>query len=215
MTTQTHPIESRITPELANDLFTPSVPILDLCRRHGVALPDLVAIMETDWFRENADALDRAEQLRSAALAPDRRERALTTLDAITSQESTTPSHTECIRRAATAMLKATTPNEPRASARAAPQDPTPPNDPTPTDPNTNETTPNLPPPQRGEMSRPSVTEGGLQEPTAPGAAPIVPDTHDPTPPNPQPPEPQTPLRNLRDLRVENSESPSPSASSA
>lgn len=97
-----------LTNELFNDLLDPRIPMLDVCRAHAITVNQLSRILASPEFQEAADALDLAEQLRARALAPDRRERALATLDAIASQQPTTPSHTECIRRAASALLRAT-----------------------------------------------------------------------------------------------------------
>ena len=108
-----------LTNGLFNDLLDPRIPTLDVCRKHGIPITDLRDILASEHFRQAAEALIAAEELRSRALAPDRRERALATLDAIASQEPTTPTHTECIRRAAGAILRATKP-DPREPARTA-----------------------------------------------------------------------------------------------
>jgi hypothetical protein len=106
-----------LTNDLFNDLLDPRIPTLDVCRKHAVPITTLRRILESEEFQEAAEALIAAEKLRSKALASDRRERALATLDAITQQSPTTPTHTECIRRAASALIRAT--NEPRPPARA------------------------------------------------------------------------------------------------
>lgn len=110
-----------LTNELFNDLLDPRIPMLDVCRAHAITVNQLSRILASPEFQDAADALDLAEQLRARALAPDRRERALATLDAIASQQPTTPSHTECIRRAASALLRAT--KEARTPNRTPPTD--------------------------------------------------------------------------------------------
>lgn len=111
------------TPELTNDLFNdlldPRIPTLDVCRKHAVPITDLRRVLESAEFQEAAEALIAAEELRAKALAPDRRERALARLDAITQQEPTTPTHTECIRRAASALLRAAKAEPARTPARS------------------------------------------------------------------------------------------------
>ena len=97
----------QLTAHVFTDLLDPAVPLLDVCRRHGVPIEDLPAILESEPFQIASRALNRATELRAEALAPDRTERALATLDAIIAQTPTSASHTECIRRAATALLRA------------------------------------------------------------------------------------------------------------
>lgn len=108
-----------LTNELFNDLLDPRIPMLDVCRAHAITVNQLSRILASPEFQDAADALDLAEQLRARALAPDRRERALATLDAITQQEPTTPTHTECIRRAASALLRAAKAEPARTPARS------------------------------------------------------------------------------------------------
>jgi hypothetical protein len=127
------------TPELTQALFTdlldPAISLLDVCRRHALPIEHLHNVLEGEQFQSAVRALNRAMQLRAQALAPERTERALATLDAIARQTPTTPSHTECVRRAAGALLRATQPPKPpkspakrRETAPAAPQsgEPTP-----------------------------------------------------------------------------------------
>lgn len=112
----------QLTNELFNDLLDPCLSTLDVCRKHAVPITDLRLILASEHFQQTARALIEAEELRSAALAPDRRERALATLDAITQQTPTTPTHTECIRRAAATLLRATKPAQRPARAPAKPE---------------------------------------------------------------------------------------------
>ncbi len=111
-----------LTNELFNDLLDPCLSTLDVCRKHAVPITDLRLILASDHFQQSAQALIEAEELRSAALAPDRRERALATLDAITQQQPSTPTHTECIRRAASALLRAAKPDQRPAHTPAKPE---------------------------------------------------------------------------------------------
>jgi hypothetical protein len=119
----------QLTNELFNDLLDPRIPTLDVCRKHAIPITDLRLILASDHFQQSAQALIEAEELRAAALAPDRRERALATLDAITQQQPSTPTHTECIRRAASALLRATKPDARPARTPAAAPEPTAPNE--------------------------------------------------------------------------------------
>ncbi len=130
------------TPELTQALFTdlldPAISLLDVCRRHALPIEHLHDVLASEQFQSAVDALNRAMELRTRALAPERAERALATLDAIARQTPTTPSHTECVRRAAGALLRATqppkapkSPAKRREPAPAAPQsgEPTPPSE--------------------------------------------------------------------------------------
>jgi hypothetical protein len=90
------------------ELLNPDTPLDQIAERHDLPIPDLLAILESDAFHAAADALARAESIRTAALAPVRRERALRSLTALASQEPTSATHAESVRRAATAILKET-----------------------------------------------------------------------------------------------------------
>lgn len=97
-----------IPPALLRDLLNPDSDLAAIAERHDLPIPALLDILESDAFREQADMLARAESIRAAALAPVRRERALRTLTALASQEPTSATHAESVRRAATAILKET-----------------------------------------------------------------------------------------------------------
>jgi hypothetical protein len=114
-----------LTDALFTDLLDPAVPLLEVCRRHALPIGHLHDILAGDRFQSAVRALNRAMQLRSQALAPERTERALATLDAIARQTPTSPSHTECVRRAAGALLRATQPpKEPKTRRGTAPVPP-------------------------------------------------------------------------------------------
>lgn len=125
-----------IPPALLRDLLDPDTDLAAIAERHDLPIPALLEILESDAFREQADMLARAESIRAAALAPVRRERALRTLTTLASQEPTSATHAESVRRAATAILKETraTPADqptsqpaPNPAARTPPHSPSPP----------------------------------------------------------------------------------------
>lgn len=129
-------MNTTLTDALFTDLLDPAISLLDVCRRHALPIEHLHDVLASEQFQSAVDALNRAMELRTRALAPERTERALATLDAIARQTPATPSHTECVRRAAAALLRATQPPKPpktpanrRQTAQKAPQsgDTTPP----------------------------------------------------------------------------------------
>lgn len=112
-------MDTHLTDAVFNDLLDPTITLLDVCRQHAIPIENLPAILSSDPFRIATEALHAATDLRAKALAPERRERALATLDTIVRQPPTSPAHTDCIRRAAGALLRATQP--PRESSKKSP----------------------------------------------------------------------------------------------
>ncbi|MCC5824382.1 MAG: hypothetical protein LAT64_04330 [Phycisphaerales bacterium] len=162
----------QLTAAVFTDLLDPAVTLLDVCRRHAIPIEDLPAILAGDQFQIASRALNQAMELRAQALAPERAERALATLERIIEQEPTTTSHAECIRRAASTLLRATKP-EPRASARAdatTPENPTPTPARTPADPAAGR--------HRAHHDDPAPKPGPADRP------------HNPLPDRPTPPDP-------------------------
>ena len=110
MHTTTQPQPSVLTPRLIADLLDPALSMPEVAERHQIPLLDLPALVASDTFRAQAAALAEAESIRETALAPLRRSRALHTLTILTAQEPTSATQAESARRAATTLLKETTP---------------------------------------------------------------------------------------------------------
>lgn len=126
MQTQTSP-DTRM--DILRDLFYDNINTIDLCRKHGMSLDELQAVVDAPDFQHAIDVLMHIEAQRARALAPTRRERALETLERVAAVTPTTPTQCETVRKAAAAVLRAATPR--RTADAPDPQPaPTPPRSP-------------------------------------------------------------------------------------
>lgn len=164
-----------LTQALFTDLLDPAISLLDVCRRHTLPIEHLHDVLASEQFQSAVDALNRAMELRTRALAPERTERALATLDAIARQTPTTPSHTECVRRAAAALLRATQPPKPTKEPKAR-------RGATPVPPETTQTTPSTEPAdaQSPVIGPDSETPPALPDKSLPPMADVEPSNHQP-----------------------------------
>ena len=110
MHTTTHPQPSALTPQLLADPLDPGLTMTEVADRHQIPLLALPALVASDTFRTQAAALADAESIRETALAPLRRARAFQVLTTITAREPTSATQAESARRAATTLLKETSP---------------------------------------------------------------------------------------------------------
>lgn len=115
---QTHTPE--LTAKLFADVLDDALSIPEVCNRHGLAIDELAAVTASPDFRKAVADLDAIHRARLAAQRPAREARALATLDAIAAQTPTSPTHTETVRRAASALLRHKHPTAPAADEEAA-----------------------------------------------------------------------------------------------
>jgi hypothetical protein len=132
--TLTDPIQS-LPPALLADLFDHTLSLPDIARRHAVPLPDLTRLVASPAVAEVAAAYAHAAAVRADLLRPVLQAHALAALAKVIQQMPTTPAHTECVRKAAGAVLRwkfpvpdtlppdrpANRPPGPAPAARAAP----------------------------------------------------------------------------------------------
>ncbi len=121
------------SPDLLRDLLDPALTSMEVMQRHHLDPPAYRAAVRSQAFHEAAEALQEADQERTARLTPLVHARALHTLSRIANQPTTTPAQTESARRASTALLKARPHDEPssrgadlQSASRAKPEPPTP-----------------------------------------------------------------------------------------
>lgn len=119
MSTQTHDQTTVHTPALTTQLFSDilnsTLSTFEICRRNDINIDQLRAVAESEHFRYSVECMRAIHAARTDAMLPAMQARALGALDAIASQDPTTPTHTETVRRAAAAVLrlKPTDPPEP------------------------------------------------------------------------------------------------------
>ena len=106
------------SPDLLRDLLDPALTSMEVMQRHHLDPHAYRAAVRSQAFHEAAEALQDADQERTARLTPLVHARALHTLSRIANQPTTSPSQTESARRAATALLKSVRHAEP--SSRGA-----------------------------------------------------------------------------------------------
>lgn len=106
------------SPDLLRDLLDPALTSMEVMQRHHLDPHAYRAAVRSQAFHDAAEALQDADQERTARLTPLVHARALHTLSRIANQPTTTPSQTESARRAATALLKSVRHAEP--SSRGA-----------------------------------------------------------------------------------------------
>jgi hypothetical protein len=94
-------------PNLLRDLLDPGLTSIEVAQRHDLGPIAFRDAVQSQAFREAAEALRDADLARTELLAPLMHARALHTLARIADQPTTTPSQTESARRACTALLKA------------------------------------------------------------------------------------------------------------
>ncbi|RMH29256.1 MAG: hypothetical protein D6692_04475, partial [Planctomycetota bacterium] len=106
MNTAHQPHTPELTPALFADLLDPSKSPFDICHTHNLALDKLHAITTGAHFRACVQMLEEIHAERTAAQRPQRERLALDALDRIVTQTPTTNTHTETIRRAASALIR-------------------------------------------------------------------------------------------------------------
>lgn len=103
--TRTNPIHN-LPPALLADLFDHTLSLPDIARRHAVPLPDLTRLVASPAIAEIAAAYAHAVAVRADLLRPVLQAHALAALAKVIQQAPTTPAHTECVRKAAGAVLR-------------------------------------------------------------------------------------------------------------
>lgn len=154
-------------------LLDPDVDFLDLCEDTNLTPQQLAAFLESPQFAPHLAALQRMERLRLRLLRPRYHAQALTTLAQTAEDDDDSRKHA---RSAATHLARHTAPPR-RRRKRRQPTDPTPPDAPTPVEPETPAPTPHdheerADPPTPHDADDPSSNQ---QE-----ARRIAPDNHAP-----------------------------------
>lgn len=103
--TLTDPIQN-LPPALLADLFDHTLSLPDIARRHAVPLPDLTRLVASPAVAEVAALYAHAAVVRADLLRPVLQAHALAALAKVIQQVPTTPAHTECVRKAAGAVLR-------------------------------------------------------------------------------------------------------------
>lgn len=101
-----HTQTPELTHQLFDDLLNEHLTTFQICHKHQLAIDQLAAVVDSPAFQSAARALERIHDARAAAMLPELRTRALTRLADVVAQTPTTPTHTETIRRAASAILR-------------------------------------------------------------------------------------------------------------
>jgi hypothetical protein len=99
---------ANITNALLEDLFNPSIAILDLCTLHDLSLPQLAAILESESFHSAKSAFDRINSARHSILESESKTLALARLADQLKDNPASPAHAETQRKSATKLLSIT-----------------------------------------------------------------------------------------------------------